>query len=189
MNSQSNDEREDATRQGRRTLWKMLGLSFLSGLGGGTPVIKHRDERIAATSQKWAAFSGAFLSIAIGIDIMVRILILRQDFPVEICLIWMANLFIVGIGQIRSGVPAAGTVGRSSWKISALMIVEIALLVPAVLWLMGMVHSWVQYAAYVALAGVSAFVMQMIMRGTYRRWERRTLGASSDDEAHPASPE
>jgi hypothetical protein len=182
MNNQSNDERA-ARRQARRAMWKTVGLGFLSGLGGGTAVVKHPDERIAATSQKWAAFSGAFLSIAIGIDIMVRILILKQDYPMEICLIWMVNLFVVGIGQIRSGVPAAGTVGTSSRKISVLMIVEIALLVPAVLWLMGMVNSWLQYAAYAALAAAGSLVMQMIMRGTYRRWERRTLGASSDDEA------
>lgn len=181
MNNHSDDERT-ARRQARKTFWRALGLGFLGGLGGGTAIVKHPDERIAATTQKWAAWSGAFLSIALGIDMFVRIVILKKDFPAELCLIWMINLFVVGIGQIKSGVPAVGAVGKWSWKTSGLMMAEIALLVPAVLWLMGMVRSWQQYALYVVFAGLSSFAMLLIMRLIYDRWERRALGPESAEE-------
>ena len=183
MNNHSDDESRAAAGHARKTLWKTLGLSFLGGFG--TPIVKHPDERIAATSQRWAAISGAFLSITLGIDMMVRILILKQDFRLcwDICMIWMVNLLLVSIGMIRSGVQPVGAVGKWSWKTSGLMIAEIALLVPAVLWLMGMIHSLQAYLGGAALAGGSGFVTLIIMRGIYGRWERRALGSPSDDEA------
>lgn len=185
MNDQSNQERA-VRRAMRKGLWKATGLAFLSGLGGGTPVARHPDERIAATAQKWAAVGGIFLSIALAIDIVVRCFILRQD-PKEywdIGLIWMVNLFIVCIGQIRSGIQPVG-VERRQFKISILMIVEIAILVPALLWLLGMVHSWQIFLLEAGLAAVSATAMLFIMRALYGRWERREIGANSDAEGQP----
>lgn len=177
MNNQSNNE-----RQRRYPIWKMLGLAFLSGFG--TPIIKHPDERIAATSQRWAALGGSFMSIALGIAMVVRLLILKQDFRQcwDICLIWTVNLFVVCIGQIRSGVQPVGAVGRWSWKTSGLMILEIALLVPTLLWLMGSIGSLKAYVGSVALAGGSALGMQMILRAIYSKWERKTLGSSCSEE-------
>ena len=183
MNNQSYDERRTAVRQQWRTLWRVLGLSALSGVGGGTPMLKHHDERVAATSQRWAAIGGAFMGVALGVDMMVRILVLKQDFRLcwDISLIWMVNLFLVSIGQIRSGVPAVGAVGKWSWKTSGLMVAEIALLVPAVIWLMGGIHSLREYLGGALLAAAGCFVMLMIMRCIYRRWERRALGPEAGD--------
>ncbi len=189
MNNQSDQERA-VRREVRKGLLRATGLAFLSGLGGGTPIARHPDERIAATAQRWAAIGGAFLSIALGIDIMVRVFVLRQDPALfwDIGLIWMVNLFIVCIGQIKSGVQPVG-VSRRQFKISILMIVEIALLIPALLWLLGMVHSWQTFLIEAGVAAVSATIMLLIMRAIYSRWERRTLGAESDDQADPVSPE
>lgn len=184
MNNQSDDERRAADGQYRKTIWKMLGMSAVSGLGGGTPVVRHPDERVAATSQHWAAIGGSFMSIALGIDVMVRVLILNQDYHQwwEIFLIWMANLFLVGIGQIRSGVRPVGAGGKWSWRTSGLMVVMLALMIPAGLWCLGELHSLPSFAAMVAFSALGALVMQLIMRGIYSRWERRNLGPDSGEE-------
>jgi len=183
MNNQSDDERTTATRQHKRALWKTLGLSFLSGFG--TPLIKHPDERVAATQQRWAANSGKFMSVALGIDLCVRVYVLRQDPRLcwDIGLIWMVNVFLVSRGQIRSGVPAVGAVGKWSWKTPGLMVAGLALLIPAVvLWLTGGTHSLKAYLGLALLAGGSAFVTLMIMRRTYRKWERRNLGSEAEEK-------
>jgi hypothetical protein len=183
MNNQSDDERGTAVRRDRKTLWKVLGLSALSGVGGGTPILKHPDERVAATSQRWAAIGGTFMAVALGIDMMVRILVLKQDFRLcwDICLIWTVNLYLVSIGQIRNGVRPVGAGGKWSWKTSGLITLELALLIPAVLWLMGNIHSLREYLFVALTAAAGCLVMQMILRGIYRRWERRNLGPEAGE--------
>lgn len=183
MNNQTDDERAAAKRQQRKTLWKVIGLSALSGIGGGAPIVKHPDERVAATAQRWGAIGGAFMAVALGVDMIVRVFVLRQDFHLwwDISLIWMVNLYLVSLGQIRSGVPPVGAVGKWSWKTSGLMILILALEIPAILWLMGMVRSLNGYLGMALLAGGSGLVMLMVLRGIYRRWERRTLGPESGD--------
>lgn len=184
MNNQSDDERKTAARQARKTRWKVLGLSFLGCFSGGVPLVKHPDERVAATQQRWAAISGMFMSVALGIDIMVRFYVLKQDARLwgDIGLIWMVNVFLVSRGQIRSGVPPVGVVGKWSWKTPGLMVAGLALLIPAVLWLMGMIHSLKAYSGCVLVAGASGFVTLMIMRRDYRRWERRNLGPEAGED-------
>lgn len=180
MNNRPNDDRNEQARWS----WKLLGLSFLSGLGGGTSLMKHPDERIAATTQKWAAIGGSFLSVALAISLVVRVFALKQD-PSQywdIGLMWLANMLIVSIGQTRSGIRPVG-VGRRQARVSVLLIVEIALLVPAVLWLMGTVHSWQQYVIFAATAGVSGSAMLLLMRAIYSKWERGALGSEPDEEA------
>ena len=170
-----------AKRLQRRVLWKALGASALSGLGGGMPVSAHPDERINAEMQRWAARGGAFLSIALGIDLIVRVFVLRQDprFYMDIALIWLVNLFIVTIGMIRCGVPAAGVAGKLSWKTSGFLVVLIGLEIPALMWLMGDIHTLPQFLFQAALAGGAAAVMLLIMRAIYGNWERRALGQDS----------
>lgn len=178
------EERGTAGRLGARMWIRLFGLSFLSGLGGGMPMAAHPDERVAATAQRWAARGGAFMSVALGIDVIVRVLVLRQDFRQcwDICLIWMANLFFVCIGMVRNGVRPAGAGGRLSWKANGWAILIIALEIPAILWLIGGISSWREYVIYTALCAVVALIMQLIMRGIYGRWERRTLGGADEEQ-------
>lgn len=171
----------DAKRLRRRVLWKAAGASALSGLGGGMPVTGHPDERINAERQRWAARGGAFLSIALGIDLIVRVFVLRQDprFYMDTALIWLVNLFIVTIGMIRCGVPAVGVAGKLSWKTSGFLVVLIGLEIPALMWLMGDIHTLPQFLFQAALAGGAAAAMLLIMRAIYGKWERRALGQDS----------
>lgn len=181
MNNQSNDEHRTAVRQHRKTIWKILGLSALSGVGGGVPLLKNPDERLAATSQRWAAIGGAFISAALGIDLIVRIFVLKQDVRLfwDIGLIWMVNVFVVSIGQIWSGVQPVEAVGRWPWKTSGIL--ELALLIPAVIWLMGGIHSVREYLIVALATAAGCLAIQTISRAIYRRWERRNLGPEAGE--------
>jgi len=182
MNEQHENGSAAASALCRKNRWRTLGLCFLSGLGGGTPLVRHYDERIAATMQRWAAAGGSFMSIALAIDILVRSFVLRQDprLYMDIALIWLVNVFLVCIGMVRSGVPAVGVTGRWSWRTAGLLVGLIALEVPALQWLTGDIHSIGQYLAQAALAGGSAVVMLLVMRALYAAWERRSLGPGED---------
>lgn len=183
MNANTEGRDANGGRKPRIAMWRIFGLSALGGLGG-IPLIEHPDERIAETNRLWAARSGAFLSIALGMDIIIRALVLRQDPTLywDIALIYLVNLFAANIGRVRSGVPAAETTGKITWKFSGLMVMIIAVEVPALLWLTGQVRSWTGYFAMAALAGASATVMLLLMRALYCAWERRAVGSSGSEE-------
>lgn len=176
MNSNSN-ERIVTARRCWKAVGLSLGLGFLSGLGG-PGLTNHPDERVNSTIQRWASIAGWVARTALGIDLLVRALVLRQDVHQywDIGLIWLAAMMLSSIGMVRSGVQPVGAVGRWSWKTSGLIILIIALLVPAELWLLGQIDSVTAYLACTALAVAGGFVMHIIIRGVYSRWERRTLG-------------
>ena len=141
----------------------------------------HRDERTIATHQRWAARGMGILSIALAIDLLVRVLLLRQE-PrqyLDIWLIWMATILYVAIGVSASGVaPFAG-----KWVSMALgIMVAVAATNTAVLTLMGMVHTGVDLISAIAGGiiggGAGAFLLLMMLRGIYGRWERVTLGGA-----------
>ena len=176
MNSDSNTPAVSA-----RHCWKAIGLSlglgFLSGLGG-PGLTSHPDERVNSTIQRWGSIGGWVARTALGIDLLVRAFILRQGVHQywDIGLIWLAAMMLSSMGMVRSGVQPVGAVGRWSWKTSGLMILIIALLVPAEFWLLGEIDSVTAYLACAAVAAAGGFVMQIIIRGVYSKWERRTLG-------------
>lgn len=140
----------------------------------------HYDERIVATQQRWAARGMWIFSIALSIDLMVRLLILKQD-PrqcLDISLIWMATVLYVAYGMIASGVAPYG----NKWSTGLLIVLIIAVEVPVVLAFMGMVHTLADLIGIIVGAAASAFVMLIILRGIYSRWEHVTLGRGSQEE-------
>ncbi|MBN1460155.1 MAG: hypothetical protein JXA57_11510 [Armatimonadetes bacterium] len=138
------------------------------------------DERVVATRQRWATHGFALLFVALPADLMVRIFVLKQD-PrqwLDISVIWLATILYVGIGMTASGVaPYEG-----KWSTSWLAIVIIAVEVPVILALMGMVPTPAAFIAYMALAAASAFLVVILSRGVYSMWERRTLGRGPREE-------
>ena len=140
----------------------------------------HPDERVIATRQRWAARGLVILSIALSLDLIVRALILKQE-PwqyLDIGLIWMATTGYVALGMAASGVELYEGKLSKNWLVMLIIAVE----VPVVLTLMGMVHTLAAFIAEVALAAAGAFVTLIILRGIYRVWERRTLGRGSREE-------
>jgi len=141
---------------------------------------KHRDERITATAHRWGARGLAMLSAALAIDLVVRTLILKQE-PrqyLDIGLIWMATTLYVAIGMTASGVAPYG----GKWSTSWLVILIIAVEVPVVLTLMGMVHTPAAFIADTFIAAGSAFLSLIILRGIYSMWERVALGRGPREE-------
>ena len=146
----------------------------------------HRDERIVATHQRWAARGMAILFVALAIDLIVRSLILKQD-PrqyLDIGLIWLATVLYVAIGMTASGVaPYEG-----KWSKSWLVILTIVVTNTVVLTLMviGEVHTWAHLIAIITFGliggGASVFLALRSLRGIYARWERRTFGRGPRDE-------
>ncbi len=133
------------------------------------------DERIVATQQRWAARGLLMLMIALAIDLLVRILILKQE-PrqhLDISLIWMATILYVSIGMTASGVEPFGGERSKTW----LVILIIAVVVPVVLTLGGTVHTLADFITVMVSAAAGAFLMLIvIMRRIYSVWERVTLG-------------
>ena len=138
------------------------------------------DERIIATQQRWAARGFVILSIALAIDLLVRILILKQE-PrqyLDFGLIWLAALLYAGIGMTASGVVPY----RGKWS-TGLLVVLIIVVVNAVVWtLMGKVHGLADLIGTIVGTAAFAFVTLIILRGIYSRWERRTLGRGPREE-------
>ena len=144
----------------------------------------HLDERTIAVQQRWGARGMLMLSIALTIDVLVRILILKQE-PhqyLDISFIWLATILYVAIGMTASGVEPFGGKWSKAWPIIPIVAVTNAV----VLTLMGMVHSLADVIAIIVtgVAGAFAgtFVMLIILRGIYGVWERRTLGRGPREE-------
>ena len=138
------------------------------------------DERTIATQQRWAARGMWMLSFALTIDVMVRVLILKQE-PrqyLDISLIWMATMLYAAIGMTASGVAPFG----GKWSKAWLPILIIAVECPVVLALMGMIHTLADLIAIIVSAAGGAFVMLLILRGIYSVWERVTLGRGPREE-------
>lgn len=140
----------------------------------------HVDERTTGTAQRWAARGYVILSFALSIDIMVRILILKQEPQqyLDVSLIWVATMLFVSLGATASGVaPYEG-----KWSQAGLLIVIISVTVPGMLTLMGTVHTAADFLTKMVLAAASAFLGLMILRVIFALWERRTLGRASRDD-------
>jgi len=138
-----------------------------------------RDERIVATRQRWRTHGFALLLIALNIDVLVRMLILKQE-PrqwLDIAAIWMGTAVFVCIGTTASGVQLDGGKWSNHWPI-ILTIVAI----PVVLMLMGGLHGLADLIGVLAAAAAGVFTMLIIMHGIYRVWERKTLGRGSREE-------
>jgi len=140
----------------------------------------HLDERTIATQQRWAARGMWIFSIALSIDLMVRVLIVKQN-PLQyldISLIWMATTLYVAIGMTARGVQLYG----GKWSKSWLVILIIVVVTTVMLTLMGMVHGPADLIAGIVSCAASAFVMLLILRRIYGVWERVTLGRGSHEE-------
>jgi hypothetical protein len=138
------------------------------------------DERTIATQQRWAARGMWMLSFALSIDVLVRILILKQE-PrqyLDIFLIWMVTMLCAAIGMTASGVAPYG----GKWSAALAAILVIAVVCPAVLVLMGMVRTPGDFIADMVGAVVGAFVALIILRAIYSLWERVTLGRLPREE-------
>jgi hypothetical protein len=139
-----------------------------------------RDERTTGTADRWAARGMAILTMALSIDLIVRILVLKQE-PrqwLDIFLIWMGTSLYVFIGMTASGVAPYGGKWSKAWLLILILAVEI----PVVLTWMGMVPTWAAFIANMVIAGAGAFLMLMIFRGIYGVWERKTLGRAPREE-------
>ena len=138
------------------------------------------DERVIATRQRWGTCGMVILTIALAIDLIVRILVLKQE-PrqwLDIAAIWMGTAVFVSIGMAASGVQLYGGKSSKAWLLILILAVEI----PVVLTWMGMVPTWAAFIANMVIAGAGAFLMLMIFRGIYGVWERKTLGRGSREE-------
>ena len=138
------------------------------------------DERVVATQQRWGARGMLILTMALAIDLIVRIPILKQE-PrqwLDISLIWMATSLYVFIGMTASGVAPYG----GKWSHGLLVVLILTVEIPVLLMLMGGVHTLTDFIANMAIAAATAFVMVIIFRGIYARWERRTLGRGPREE-------
>ena len=138
------------------------------------------DERIIATQQRWAARGMWMLSIALAIDVLVRILILKQE-PrqyMDISLILLATMLYVSFGATASGVEPFG----GKWSKTWLLILLVAVTITAVLTLMGMVPRLANLIGVIVSGAAGAFTSLVILRGIYRVWERKTLGRAPREE-------
>ena len=138
------------------------------------------DERIVATRRRWAARGLMLANIALVLDLLVRIFVLKQEPQqyLDIALIWMGTMFFTAIGMSASGVPPYGGKWSSSWLAIAILAVE----VPVILALMGMVPTPAAFLADMVIAALGAFVAIVLVRGIYVLWERRTLGRGPREE-------
>ncbi len=142
------------------------------------------DERTIATGQRWGARGMLMLSIALSVDVLVRILILKQE-PrqyLDISLIWLATILFVAIGMAGSGVEPFGGKWSKFWWLVPMIAVTNAV----TLTLMGMIHSLADVIAIIVTGAAGAFagvfVIFIILRGIYSRWERVTLGRGPREE-------
>ena len=138
------------------------------------------DERIVATRQRWAARGMVIMIYALNIDLLVRMLILKQE-PrqwLDIFLIWMGTSLYVCIGMTASGVQLYGGKLSKHW----LVILTILAVNAVVLTLMGGMHGLANLIGIIVSAAAGVFVMLIIMHGIYRLWERVTLGRVPREE-------
>jgi len=143
-----------------------------------------RDERTAATADRWLARGLVMMSFALIIDLLVRPLILKQH-PwqyLDIFLIWMATWAYVAIGTSASGVaPYEGRL----WKMWPI-IPSVVVAVTVTLALMGVIRMWTDLILTVTVGiivtVVDAVVVFIILRGIHGVWERRTLGRGPREE-------
>jgi len=143
-----------------------------------------RDERVIATRQRWGARGLLMMSFALIIDLLVRELILKQE-PwkyLDIFLIWMATMMYVAIGMSASGVAPYEGKWRKMWPIIPTIVVTNTV----VLTLLGMVRTWTDLIFTITLgiigAPVGTFVVYIIFRRIYSKWERVTLGRVPPEE-------
>lgn len=138
------------------------------------------DERIIATADHWKARGMAMMIIALNIDLLVRMLILKQE-PrqwLDIFLIWMGTSLYVFIGMTASGVAPYG----GKWLLTWLVILVITVTNTVVLTLLGGVHTRADLIATIVITAAGAFVVIIILRGIYSVWERVKLGRVPREE-------
>jgi len=138
------------------------------------------DERVIATRQHWGTCGMVILTIALAIDLIVRILILKQE-PrqwLDIAAIWMGTAVFVSIGMAASGVQLYGGKWSKHWPV----ILTIVAVNAVVLTLMGGGHGLADLIGVIAGAAGGVFVMLIIFRGIYGVWERVKLGHAPREE-------
>jgi hypothetical protein len=140
----------------------------------------HLDERTTAVAQRWASRGMLVFSAALAIDVLVRILILKQ-LPQQwwdISLIWMATIMYVSIGVTASGLEPYGGKWSNAW----LLMLVIVVVNTTVFVLMGKMRSVIDCVAFVTASAASVAMTILILRGIYRLWERRALGRAPREE-------
>ena len=138
------------------------------------------DERVIATRQRWAACGMVMLTIALSIDLLVRILILKQE-PrqwLDIAAILMGTTVFVSIGMTASGVQLYGGKWSKHWPV----VLSIVAANAVVLTLMGGVHGLADLIGVIAGTAGGVFVMLIILSVIYGVWERKTLGRAPREE-------
>jgi hypothetical protein len=107
-------------------------------------------------------------------------LVLKQELGqyLDIALIWMGTMLLTCLGMTASGVAPYG----GKWSTSLLVVLILAVEIPVLLGLMGMVHTPAAFIAHTFLAAGGAFLAVIVLRGIYGLWERRTLGRGSGEE-------
>lgn len=132
------------------------------------------DERTTGTRDRWLARGMVMMILALNIDLLVRLLILKQapQQYLDIGLIWMGTSLYVCIGMSASGVQLYGGKWSKHWLVILTIVAT-----NAVVWtLMGMGHGLADLSGVIVGAATGAFLVLMILRGIYSVWERRTLG-------------
>ena len=134
----------------------------------------HSDERTTAVAHRWAAIGWLILTFALGVDLMVRILVLKQEPQqwADISLIWMATMLFAGVGMTASGVEPYGGKRSKLWLVVLVFAVGITLVSA----LMGKIHSLADLISTTISAAAGAFMALIILRVIHGAWERRTLG-------------
>ena len=144
----------------------------------------HLDERTIAVQQRWGARGMLMLSIALTIDVLVRILILKQE-PrqyLDISLIWVATNLYVAIGMTASGVEPLGGKWSKSWQFIVIIPIVVVVTTVVMLTLMGMIVSLADLIAMIVSCLAGVFLSFIVLRGIYGVWERRTLGRGPREE-------
>lgn len=139
-----------------------------------------RDERIVTTQQRWGALGLVLVNFALVIDLLVRMFVLKQELGqyLDIALIWMGTMLFTILGMTASGVAPYG----GKWSTSLLVLLILAVEIPVLLALMGMIHTPTAFIAQMILAAAGVFLALVILRGIYGLWERGTLGRGSREE-------
>jgi predicted neutral ceramidase superfamily lipid hydrolase len=138
------------------------------------------DERIIAVRQRWAARGMVILSAALSLDLMIRVLLLKQE-PnqyMDIFLIWAVAVVYVTIGTTASGVePLEGKTSRL-WLLLLIIVIVNAIMMA----LMGQIRTVADLVPMVIGSFAGFFLMYLILRSVYRMWERRTLRNETQED-------
>jgi len=137
---------------------------------------KALDERTVGTTQRWWAGGLWLINLALVADLLVRRFLLKQELGqyLDIALIWLGTMLFTTLGMTASGAAPYG----GKWSTSLWGVLILAVLIPVIGALTGMIHTPAAFIWHMVAAAAGAFVAVIVLRGIYGLWERRTLGRS-----------